>query len=347
MRRSGRIARRLAPAMVLMMALVILFQGAAGAEMQKYQTANLELFDTVTVIIGYAESRETFAETTAQILQEMEEYHRLYDIYHTYEGINNLKTINDAAGGDPVKVDERIIWLLILARDICERSGGQVDITMGAVLRLWHEARTAGLDNPEQAALPDPELLAEARKHTGFELLEIDELAGTVRLTDPEASLDLGAMAKGYATQKACENVEGSYLVNVGGNVYATGPKPDGEPWIVGVRDPDGGAEDYLEAVTVSRGAVVTSGDYERYYEVDGIRYCHLVDPQTLMPGTRWRSVTVLHDDSAFADELSTALFLMDREAGEKLLRQFGAEACWVTPEGGTEMTEGFHKRLR
>lgn len=311
----------------------------------RYETTDLTLFDTVTTIVGYADSEKAFRQTARTVLDELREYHRLYDIYNSYDGLNNLKTVNDNAGGDPVRVDRRILALLLYARDLCEKTGGRVDVTYGAVLRLWHAAREAGAEDPAHAALPDEAALAQAALHTGFELLEIDEAASTVRLTDPEASLDVGAIAKGYATQQVCAHAPSGLLVSVGGNVFATGPRPDGGDWIIGIENPDGG--DYLRTVRLSRGAVVCSGDYQRYYLVDGVAYHHIIDPATRFPGTKWRMVTVLCPDSGLADGLSTALFLMTEAEGRALLADWGAEAMWVSPDGTITCTDGFRSRIK
>ena len=321
---------------------------AGNGQLNRYQLSSTDLFDTVTVITGYAEDERQFRDKADQLLKELLVWHQVCDIYHTYDGIRNARTVNLNAGGEPVRADRRLTELLLFARELSRLSGGKVDVTLGAMLRQWHEAREAGIQRPAEAALPDAEALKQAMAHTGFDLLEIDEEAGTVRLTDPEASLDLGALAKGYAAQRVCENFEPGWLVNLGGNVYATGPKPaDGGSWVVGIQDPDGSGSDYLHTVRLDRGAVVTSGDYQRWYEVDGVRYHHLIDPETQMPGRQWRAVTVLHEDSGVADGLSTALFLMNREEGEALLRTLGGEACWIAQDGEVFTSAGYAARVR
>ena len=131
-------------------------------------------------------------------------------------------------------------------------------------------------------------------------------------------------------------------MVSVGGNVCVTGPKPEGALWTVGVQDPDGTGSDYLHIVCVSKGAVVTSGDYQRYYVADGKRLHHLIDPETRMPGDRWRSVTVICEDSGIADALSTTLFLNDIQAGEKLLQKYDAVAVWIGTDGQAVYSSGY-----
>lgn len=339
--------RLLAAALALLLLGGCAARTAPGQEPRRFEASFLTLFDTVTTIVGYAETEEDFRQTAQQLHDDLLEYHQLFDIYHEYAGMNNLKTVNDRAGGDPVGVDSRLIDLLLFCRELEGRTGGRVDITMGSVLALWHEARSNGVDDPEHAALPDGGALEEASKHMGFDLLEIDEEASTLRLTDPLARLDVGAVAKGYAVERVCQTARPGLLVSVGGNVRATGPKPTGEPWVVGVQEPDGGKEDYLHTLYVSDSSVVSSGDYQRYYTVDGVRYHHIIDPDTRYPAARWRAVTVMCADSGLADGLSTALFLLPRDEGEALARQCGAQALWVAPDGTLSYTDGFLEAVR
>ena len=323
-------------------------QAAPGQTLQRYEASFLTLFDTVTTIVGYAETEGESQRPPQDFHDALEQTHQLFDVYHDYDGVNNLKTVNDHAGGEAIQVDRRIIDLLVFCRELAELSQGKVDVTMGSVLALWHETRTRGVNDPERAALPDADALRSAAEHAGFQLLELDEEACTVRLTDPEARLDVGAVAKGYAVEQVCRTTPAGLLVSVGGNVRATGPKPQGDtPWVVGVQEPDGGKEDYLHTLYVEDSSVVSSGDYQRYYTVDGVRYHHIIDPDTLYPAQQWRAVTVLCADSGLADGLSTALFLLPHEEGAALALQCGAEAMWVAADGTRLYTDGFLAAVR
>lgn len=336
----------------LSLLLVLLLLGSCAPPPEEgprqYQATFLTLFDTVTTVVGYGESEEAFHGLAQQVYDGLEEYHRLFDIYHDYEGMHNLKTVNDRAGQEPVQVDERIIRLLLDCQSLYEQSGGQVNAAMGSVLRLWHEAREQSVNDPERAFLPDPEALAEAARHTSFEGIVIDPEASTVYLSDPAQSLDVGAIAKGWAVEQVCQSLPEGLLVSVGGNVRATGPRPtDGSPWVVGVQHPDGSADEYLHTLYVSGGSVVSSGDYQRYFTVDGQRYHHIIDPKTGYPAAFWRVVTILCDDSGLADALSTALFTLPLEEGQELARRFGAEAMWMAADGTLHYTPGFEARIR
>lgn len=316
-----------------------------NAAANRYQTSFLNLFDTVTTIVGYAENEAQFQEQCQKIRDELEFYHELFDVYHDYPGINNVKTVNDNAGVAPVEVDPVLIDLLVFSREIYDQTDGRVNAAMGSVLKLWHESRTVGTDDPEAAALPEEAALREAAEHISFDGVVIDTEKRTVFLSDPLQRLDVGAVAKGYAAELVRRSAPSGYLISVGGNLCANGPRADGTPWVVGLENPDGG--DYLHTLNVSGGCVVTSGDYQRYYTVNGVRYHHIIDPQTLMPSRYWRSVTILCEDSGLADALSTALFLMPQAEGQRLLDHYHAEALWVDPDGNEFFSPGFSACIR
>lgn len=315
---------------------------------RQYTATYLDLFDTVTTIIGRAQSEEAFGETADRIYGELERYHRLFDIYNEYEGLTNLCTLNRAAGKGPVEVGPEIIALLSDCREFYETTGGKVNAAMGSVLSLWHDARSESAEDPERAYVPDESALSEAQEHIPFDAIVINKEAGTVCITDARASIDVGAIAKGWAVQRAAESAPEGLLISVGGNVCATGPKDEnGTSWVIGIQDPDGGSGDFLHTISLDRGSVVTSGDYQRAYTADGKTYHHIIDPDTLYPAELWRSVTVVCDDSAAADALSTALFLLPLEEGQALLDRYGAQALWTDKQDNIICTPGFSELIR
>ena len=327
---------------------VLLLGGCTPKKPQesRYQATFLELFDTVTTIVGYAPSEEAFKETAEAIRDDLESYHQLFDIYNTYPGVVNLKTLNETAATAPVKVDKKIMELLAFCREVYDATSGKVNIAMGSVLQLWHEAREDGIADPANAKLPQEEALEEAARHTDLSRLILDEEAGTVFYADPEMRLDVGAIAKGYALEQVCKTAPEGLLISVGGNVRATGAKPDGGSWVVGIQNPTG-EDGYLHTVEVQDISVVTSGDYQRYYTVDGVSYHHIIDPETLYPGRLWRAVTVLCPDSGLADGLSTALFLLPQAEGQALLDKYGCEALWVDSDNHLYYSPGFRDYIR
>ena len=313
---------------------------------EQYKKIYIDSFDTVTQIIGYAESEEIFSEQANILNKELIRYNDLYNIYSISEGINNLRTINYNAGKEPVKVDKEIIDLLKFSIDLYKITDGEINIAMGSVLRLWHDYRTEGIDNPSVATLPPIESLQKAAQHCDINNIIIDEEASTVYLADPEMSLDVGSIGKGYAVQRVAEYARelGFYnlVINCGGNVISVGPKPNDADWIFGIQNPDLEAKnDVITRVAITDKCLVTSGDYQRYYVVDGVEYCHIIDPDTLMPPTYFSAVSIICDDSGLADALSTAVFNMPYEEGLALINSIdNAEAIWVYADGTSKYSE-------
>jgi len=321
-------------AVAILLMLSLLLSGCAGESPapELYTVTYLNLFDTVTTIRGGGENE------AQKIYEQLLNYHRLFDIYNDYEGLSNLKTVNDNAGIAPVAVDSAIIRLLLDCKEYYELTEGKVNVAMGSVLSLWHEARAQSLADPANAYLPDKEALERAAQHISFKNIVIDESTSTVYISDPECSLDVGAIAKGWAAQRVAENAPKGILISVGGNVCATGAKyADGTPWVVGIQNPDGG--EYLKKISLRTGAVVTSGDYQRTYTVGGKAYHHIIDPETRMPLQYWRSVTVVCADSAMADALSTALFLLPLKEGRALAERCGVQVLWLDKAGNMYTT--------
>ncbi|MDR3238471.1 MAG: FAD:protein FMN transferase [Clostridiales bacterium] len=327
----------------------------AGCQKQspflKFQAEFYDLFDTVSVITGYAETESEFNRYAQIIYDRLKELNRLYDIYHDYPGIQNVKTINDNAGAQPVPVPQEIADLLRESIDYYESSGHTVNIALGPVLRLWHDYRTAGISDPATAAAPPMSDLARANQNTHIENVLIDLSAQTVFLRDKGMSLDVGAVAKGYAVKLAVADAVRagmtSAIINIGGNVQSVG-KPLGgarDQWGVGIQDPSKpaqGSENILDTIYINDMSVVTSGNYQRFYEVDGKIYSHIIDPERLMPAERYSAVTVAHPDAGVADMLSTALYILPLGDGQVLSKKYGAEALWIMQDGSLEATEGY-----
>lgn len=306
-------------------------------------------FDTVSFLYSYAgDSQEIFDENTEAAAGLLEEYHRLFDIYHEYAGINNLCTINKQAGGEALEVDQKLIEFLLYTKELYTLTNGEMNVMFGAVLRPWHDCRAAAEKDPQKASLPNPALLEQAKQHTDISLLEIDEEKSTVRISDPEAQIDVGAIGKGYATEKAAgllseRNAEG-YVLNVGGNIRIIGKKPDQSGWVTGIKDPFDHENNYAMYVELSDTSCVTSGIYERFFTVDGTRYHHIIDKDTLMPADHFASVSVITKDSGLADALSTALFCMSYEDGRALVDSLeNVDVLWIFQDGAQEYTPGIH----
>lgn len=336
-------------AILLVAAGLLLSYAQKQTASEQFRKNSIDVFDTVTTIIGYGETQEEVNEKAEVLLDELKRYHQLYDIYNTYDGINNLKTINDNAGVSPVKVDKEIIDLLKFSMNLYDKTNGQTNIAFGSVLKIWHNYRDFGIANPDSAALPSMEELQEAAKHCDIDAIIIDEEASTVYLSDAEMTLDVGSIGKGYAVQKVSEYARelgyNNMVISVGGNISAIGPKADDTAWKFGVQNPDLESEQAsIQSVNLMDACLVTSGDYQRYYTVDGKDYCHIIDPDTYMPADYCKSVTVITADSGEADALSTALFCMSLEEGLTYVNSLeGVEAMWVLADKSIHYSDGFH----
>lgn len=341
--------RVLAALLVLLLLLPVTGCGAqkqSDAAYQKFSGVFYDSFDTITTVIGYTQERATFDAEFAVVKSMFDRYHQVFDGYNAYEGVNNLYHVNLHAGKRPVQAEKELIDLLVWLREKQGETRGQVNVALGPVLKIWHDYRTLGAELPPMQALTD------ASAHTDFDQLIIDEENGTVQFLDPQMRLDLGAVAKGYTVEIVAQYLltseMPSFIISAGGNVRC-GEKPlDGRArWGVGIQDPmsPNNNKDVLYMTGLS---AVTSGDYQRYYTVDGVNYHHLIDPDTLMPGTHMRAVTIVTEDSGLADLMSTAVFLMPYEEGRAYVDAIpGVDAYWVLNDGTVYATEGMSRLLR
>ena len=345
--------------LICLLAMCTVFT-CCGVQEQERQATAIEpkgkvyfsYFDTVSYIYDYSgDSAERFDDRSAVVSHILEEYHRLFDIYHEYSGVNNLCTVNRLAGGEPVPVDEKLVEFLLYAKEMYELSSGQMNIMLGAVLQLWHACREAASDSAVKATIPAESALQNAALHTGIDLLEIDSETNTVRIADPEASIDVGALGKGYATEMAARWLEEQkafgYVLNIGGNIRIVGNRPDGTGWKTGIRnplDPDG---EYALNIRIADTACVSSGIYERFFVAEGKKWHHIIDPDTLYPAEWFTGITVITRDSGLADALSTALFCMPYEESSELVSSLdGVEACWFFSDGEQRYSSGFGKLI-
>lgn len=315
----------------------------------RYETEFMGLFDTVSKIVAYTGSKKEFTKYSQLIYNTLKEYNDDYDIYNSYPGINNIKTINDNAGIKPVKVDKKIIDLITFGKEEYKKTNGKLNIAMGSVLSIWHKYREAGINDEANASLPPIAELIEAAKHTDINKVIVDKKNSTVFLEDKKMSLDVGAIGKGYATEQvaqlAIKSGFTSGILDIGGNIRAIGSKNSkGEKWTLGVQNPDKESkEKILCTVGFTDSSLVTSGDYERFYIVNDKEYNHIINPDTLFPAEYFHSVTILTKDSGLADALSTTLFIMPFEEGKKYIESLpGVEAMWVMKNGEIKYSKNF-----
>ena len=311
---------------------------ACTPQQKLYSASWFDMFDTVTMVQGYAASQEEWDTQADALHDDLEHYHQLFDIYHHYDGLVNLYDVNARAGQEPVQVSRELFDFLQLCKTSGETlTGGAVNIAAGAVLSLWHDARES--ENP---APPAADAISKALQHCNLDDLLLDSGTLTVAFADPAMTLDVGAAAKGYtavqAGQAARERGLTHALLNMGGNVYTTGPKADGSAWRVGVENPWPGedAPQYVQTVELTGGdSLIVSGDYQRYFTYEGKRYSHLIDLTTGCPAAYYSSVAVYSSpDEGLGDLFSTALFCLPPEQSRQVADDNGLAVLWLGTDG-------------
>ena len=255
-------------------------------------------------------------------------------IMSTYDSTSELSRFNRRSSTEPVPASPELVEVLELAREVSERSGGALDVTVGPLVEAWGFGPASRLDVPDGPTPGDAEL-ARLRPRVGYEKIVVDRAAGTITKTHPETSVDLSAIAKGYGVEAVSAALRAlgleRFLVEVGGELAATGYHRSGEPWRVGIESPDDGTPGIWGSVALVDEGIATSGDYRDYYEREGVRYAHIIDPRTGRPITsRGASVTVVHASAAMADAWATALTVLGPDEGYELARREGLAALFI-----------------
>ena len=332
---------------LLLISLCLPFLSSCAMERE---VTYFQYFDTVISISTTKEKNGDFKAHTTAAEKEIADYHKLFDIYHEYSGMKNLCSVNRAAGKEAVSIDRRLFDFLSQAKALYEKTDGQLNVMMGAVTSLW---KAAGADAESgTGVLPTEEEIAAARLHCSIDSLVLDEENLTAYISDPAASLDVGAFGKGYAAERVAEllsarGVSDSYVLDFGGNLRVIGAPHNREAFIAGIRDPQANASgEHVLRLYLKNASLVTSGSYFRYFEIDGVRYHHLIDPETGYPASVFSSVTIYGADSGICDALSTALFVMTEAEGRALLEERfeGYKAVWVYASGEMHMSEGIEE---
>lgn len=331
-----------------MLAFIFLLSGCSP-KYEKYRYEFYGTFDTVVTIVGYVDKEKDFDSYTQYAQEQFLYYHQLFDRYHDYDGVVNIKSINDSAGEKPVAVSDDLFTFLEYALDWCEKTEGNVNIALGPVLEIWHDYRER-YENASEGELPPFDLLEQANGLTDYHQVVLNAQNKTVFLPQKGMSLDVGAVAKGYATEKVGQalNEMGfeSFSISSGGNVRTFGaPISDSRSkWSISVANPNAAEDPNAEPIDflyLNHLSVVTSGDYQRYYMADGKKIHHIIDPQTLYPASYYKSVTVVTEDSGEADLLSTWLFVLPFEESKAAAEKMGVQALWVLQNDEIKYTDG------
>lgn len=325
-------------ATVCMLLLVLLAVGAGCSTESKPYKETQFLMDTIIEITAYGKGSE------AGVKAAFAEFERINRLTNRFDESSQVSKVNQAAGKEKVQVDPEVIAMLKLARSRAEQLEGALDVSVGALTELWgvgHKGEFIPSEAEIKAQLP----------FVNYRLIEIDDQANTVFLPQPAMRIDLGAVAKGYANRKAIDALKAhgitSALVNAGGDVRVIGQRPDGQPWRIGVQDPRNSEGIAAKLAMTEWDVLETSGDYQRFFVKDGVRYSHIIDPRTGYQPREVASVTIVAKADHYVDILSTAMFVLGVEKGQQLLRQYpGTEAIFITTDGKKIVTPGLAGKI-
>jgi len=321
--------------------LVVLLSGRnSGEPKDTYHSPTLFAMDTTLQVTIQGQGRELSEADVEECVALVE---KVESITSRFVPDSDVSLINANAGNAPVEVHPDTMEILKRSLEFSRLSDGAFDVTVAPVAELW------GFYDREYR-VPKPEEVEAARSLVDYRKVLLDEANGTVMLAEPGMQIDLGGVAKGYAVGAMCDMLKGrgveSALVNFGGTVGAVGCRSDGEPWVIGIRDPRGETCDLLGKLKLEDSYVSSSGDYERFFTRDGIRYCHLFDPRTGYQSREVASNTVAGSDPMNADILSTTVFVQGKDKGFALVSgQDGYEALIVESDGNVVMTPGMKER--
>lgn len=323
--------------LILILFFVILILILYNSFKSRIYERNYSYFDTYINVKIYSNSSKKANEALDEIDKIYSEYHKLTDRYNSYQGITNLYTINNnVLNEEYLKIDKKLYELIEYGINMYKWSNGKVDISMGNVIDIWKGYREAGISIPT----------IEELKYVNYNNINEIELKDN-KIKNNNLNIDLGSISKGFATKKVGKYLESiglkKYLINAGGNVL-TGESYKKDKYKIGLENPNN-QNDIYKIIKVENEAVVTSGGYLRYYEYNGTKYHHIIDPDTLFPANNVKSVTIITKDSAYADFLSTYLFLLTLEDGKKYVDELdNVEAIWYLNDDTTVTSKGFSK---
>ena len=323
-------------AFLLTAVLGLFFLTRPGLERFRKSTEIMSTLVTITVVSDDSRKAEAAIDSAFNAIRELE----LALSFWTDD--SEIAKVNSGAAIAPVRVSEETFELARIALSISKSTSGAFDPTVGPLMRLW---------DFRDASIPSMESLSSASESVGYQKIKLDSSSSSIFLTEPGMSFDTGGIAKGYAVDRALEDLRKngirSALVAIAGDMRAFGAREDGEPWMVGIKDPRGNSEDDIVATLELRDeAVSTSGDYERFFMKDGRRYHHLINPATGYPAEGTMSFTVLAPRAVLTDGYATGAFVLGPEKGIEALREQGLEGIAISTDGKVHVSPGLKSRI-
>jgi FAD:protein FMN transferase len=314
----------IAPAKFMFASAFLLLVSLTGCDMQKSNVfkETRQSMHTIVTITVVTDSNEKANKAIEESFTELD---GIASLLNFYSETSELSAINRNAGIAPVKVSRETLELIDKSVYVSKMTEGGFDVTVGSLVKLW---------DMKKRIVPDKKTIDETRKNVGYQNIVIDKTASTIFIKKKGVSIDLGGIVKGYAADRVVETLQRhgikSGIAQVGGEVRTFGKRPNGTPWTVGIQNPrQKGGDGIIATIDVSDKALSTSGDYNKYFEKDGRRYHHLIDPKTGYPASNCGSATVLADNGTTSDGFSK-LFVLGPEKGIAAAKKAGVEVVFI-----------------
>lgn len=316
-------------------------------------------FDTITKAIGYFKDENAAKDFDKALHAKLIYYNNLFDCHKEYKNLNNVYTINKYSGEKAVKVDKALIDLIERYKDLGLKYDSKVNIAMGPVIELWDEKlkEYSEGDPNKSVSLPDMAQMKKRSLNTDLNNVIIDRKNSSIFLKNKGMKLNLGAVAKGYAVELISLELKdmgyNSFLISAGGNVKSVGSPYNKNKWTVGIENPfykDGSEKmnEIYDIIYIKDKSIVTSGDYQRYFISNGVKYNHILDPDTLSSARNYRAVTVICKNSGDADFYSTLLFILPYEKASEVLKSLDdVDAIFINSDNTEFHTDGMKKYLK
>ncbi|GJL66170.1 MAG: thiamine biosynthesis lipoprotein ApbE [Nitrospirales bacterium] len=321
--------------------LVLFALGAASVAQSALVKRSQYLMGTLVFVTGVAPDQTTAQQAVDAGLKEIR---RLEELLSTWIPHSELSRVNAAAGQQSVKVSIETMNLLEDSLEMDRLTGGSFNIAIGPAVDLWNVS--------EKGRVPAPQELEAVQSLLDLSQLQLNRQAGTVSLGRPGMQVDVGGIGKGFAADLAAEVMQSvgatAGVVAISGDIKTFGRMPDGRQFLFGIQHPRKEQGQVLATIELENEAVSTAGDYQRYFEEDGVRYHHILDPKTLQPARSTQSVTVIASQGVMADGLDTGIFVMGPQKGMALIERLPeVEGVIVDADGKVTVSSGLKSRLQ
>lgn len=297
------------------------------------------LMDTVATITVVTDSED---EANIAIEKAFIEIEKIERITNSHSKNSEISLVNNKSGIEKIKVSDTLFDIISKSVDISKKTNNAFDVTIGSITSMY---------NFYKKIKPDHNIIKNKLPLINNKYIKLDKINKTMFLNKKGMSIDLGGIAKGYAVDRAVDILKSnnikSGIVSIGGDIKTFGLKPDNKPWKIGIRDPfSHNKHDIFAIIELSNMSISTSGDYERYFIIEGKKYHHIISPFNGLPATECKSVTVIAEDCYLTDSFATGVFILGPEKGINILKNAGIEGIIVDKNGKLFLTDGIRKKI-